>query len=92
MHWIWIALITNMAPTFAACVVSFIAGVVIILCVWRTTRASEVARVAREDVRTQEMNQLNARLASLENHYATRITFLEGKLQGQSPRNLGDVT
>jgi hypothetical protein len=60
-----LALIKDMSSSFAACIVAIVAMIGIVIIVLRLNRSDEIIRKAREQVRTQELNQINHSLAVL---------------------------
>jgi Flp pilus assembly protein TadB len=58
---------------------AFFAAIGAIVVTFRLTRASEAAREAREEVRSRELNQINASLADL-HRKEQKILYLEGQL------------
>jgi Flp pilus assembly protein TadB len=79
MQEVALAFITNMSGSTALVFVAFFAGIGAIVVTFRLTRASEAARDAREEVRSRELNQINASLADL-HRKEQKILYLEGQL------------
>jgi Flp pilus assembly protein TadB len=79
MQEVALAFITNMSGSTAIVFVAFFAGIGAIVVTFRLTRASEAAREAREEVRSRELNQINASLADL-HRKEQKILYLEGQL------------
>jgi hypothetical protein len=81
-------LIVDMSPTFAFVAAVFVVCAAIIVATFRTSRAAEIRRQAKEEVRTQELNQINHALAYMKQQQEHRIHYLEGRVKGATGENV----